>query len=64
MTSLVALLHFLLSPVQPVKKTTSIGHKEFYVKEASSLYRGETVPQESLVERFTTKTLSAEVTLT
>ena len=51
-------------PVQPEKEYTLIGDKENYFTERSSFSTvGETVPQEALIERFTEKTFTSEITL-
>jgi len=51
-------------PIEPEKTYTLIGDKENYFTERSEFSTiGETIPQEALVERFTEKTLTADVTL-
>lgn len=51
-------------PVEPERNYTLIGDKENFFTERSTFSTiGETVPQEALIERFTEKTFSTEVTL-
>lgn len=51
-------------PIQPERSYTLIGDKEnFFTERTLFSSIGETIPQESLVERFTEKTMTTEVVL-